>query len=38
LSNWGSVLTNFFDPGGNFNFTNPPDPTQAEQFFILQLR
>jgi hypothetical protein len=31
------VVTNFFDAGGNFNFTNPPDPTQPQQFFILEL-
>jgi hypothetical protein len=37
LSNWTPVVTNFFDAGGNFNFTNPPDPAQPEQFFILEL-
>jgi autotransporter-associated beta strand protein len=37
LSNWTPVVTNFFDAGGNFNFTNPPDPTQPQQFFILEL-
>jgi autotransporter-associated beta strand protein len=37
LSNWTPVLTNLFDAAGNFDFTNPPDPSQPQQFFILQL-
>ena len=37
LSDWTPVLTNLFDAAGNFDFTNPPDPSQPRQFFILQL-
>jgi autotransporter-associated beta strand protein len=37
LSNWTPVVTNFFDAGGDFNFTNPPAPGQPQQFFILEI-
>ena len=37
LSNWVPVLTNFFDAGGNFDFTNLPNPGQTQQFYMLEL-
>jgi hypothetical protein len=37
LSNWTILLTNLFDPNGNFNFTNAPDPANPQLFYILQL-
>jgi autotransporter-associated beta strand protein len=37
LSNWSPLATNLFDAGGNFNFTNPPDPGEPQQFFIIEL-
>lgn len=37
LSNWTPLLTNQFDAGGNFNLTNPVDPTAPQSFYLLQL-
>jgi hypothetical protein len=37
LTNWTIIATNQFGAGGGFNFTNPVDSTQAQQFFILRL-
>jgi glucuronoarabinoxylan endo-1,4-beta-xylanase len=37
LTNWTVIATNQFGPGGGFNFTNPVDPSQKQQFFILRL-
>jgi autotransporter-associated beta strand protein len=37
LTEWTPVTTNYFDAAGNFNFTNPPDPAQPAQFFILEV-
>jgi hypothetical protein len=36
-ANWPVVLTNPFDPLGNFNFTNPMTPGQPKLFYLLQL-
>ncbi|HEV2694629.1 MAG TPA: PQQ-dependent sugar dehydrogenase [Verrucomicrobiae bacterium] len=36
-ANWPVVLTNPFDPLGNFNFTNPMKPSQPKLFYLLQL-
>lgn len=37
LTNWTLLLTNQFDGGGNFNFTNPFG-TNAQSFYRLQLQ
>jgi hypothetical protein len=37
VSNWMRLLTNQFDAGGNFNFTNPISPNSAQSFYLLQL-
>ena len=37
LSQWKSVVTNPFDPAGNFNLTNPLNPPAAKLFYLLQL-
>ena len=37
LTNWTRRLTNQFDGGGNFNFTNPVNPGSPRSFFLLQL-
>jgi len=36
-ANWPVVLTNPFDPLGNFNFTNPMKPGEPKLFYLLQL-
>ncbi|MDR3456313.1 MAG: PQQ-dependent sugar dehydrogenase [Verrucomicrobiae bacterium] len=36
-ANWPLVLTNPFDPLGNFNFTNPMKPGEPKLFYLLQL-
>ncbi|HEU5396330.1 MAG TPA: hypothetical protein VFV81_04130, partial [Verrucomicrobiae bacterium] len=36
LTNWTRLLTNQFDAGGNFNFTNPVDPGASQWFYRLQ--
>jgi autotransporter-associated beta strand protein len=36
-TNWTVLATNIFGPDGQFTFTNPINPTQPNQFFILQL-
>jgi autotransporter-associated beta strand protein len=38
LSNWTRILTNQFDNGGGFNFTNPDDPKVPQSFYLLQLQ
>ena len=37
LTNWTRLMTNQFDTGGNFNFTNPITPASAQIFYLLQL-
>jgi autotransporter-associated beta strand protein len=37
LANWTRLLTNPFDVGGNFNFTNAIPPTAPQNFYLLQL-
>jgi hypothetical protein len=37
MSNWVPILTNLFDDGGNFDFTNLPNPGQTQQFYMLEL-
>jgi fibronectin type 3 domain-containing protein len=37
LSNWIRLLTNQFDTNGNFNFTNPIDPSAPQNFYLLQM-
>ena len=37
LSNWTPLATNYFDPGGNFILTNPPNPFQPLQFYQIEL-
>lgn len=34
---WSPLATNLFDAGGNFNFTNPVVPANAQEFFRLQV-
>jgi len=38
VSQWTVIATNIFDSGGNFDFTNPADPTAPQNFYLLQLR
>jgi hypothetical protein len=37
LTNWTRLLTNQFDAGGNFNFTNAVKTGTAQSFYLLQL-
>jgi autotransporter-associated beta strand protein len=37
LTNWTRLLTNQFDNGGNFNFTNALNPDSPQSFYLLQL-
>jgi autotransporter-associated beta strand protein len=37
LTNWTRVLTNQFDAGGNFSFTNAINPNVPQTFYLLQL-
>jgi hypothetical protein len=37
VSNWTRRLTNQFDAGGNFNFTNLVNPDWPQGFFLLQI-
>jgi len=37
LSNWTRLLTNQFDAGGNFNFTNAVKTNSAQSYYLLQL-
>jgi hypothetical protein len=37
LTSWTPIVTNTFDGGGHFNFTNGVNPTKPSQFFILKL-
>jgi len=36
-ANWTPVVTNYFDGAGGFNFTNGINPTNAQQFFQLEV-
>jgi arabinan endo-1,5-alpha-L-arabinosidase len=36
-SSWTRLLTNQFDAGGNFNFTNALNPSSAQGYYLLQL-
>jgi autotransporter-associated beta strand protein len=38
LSNWTRLLTNQFDAGGNFNFTNAIKTNNAQSYYLLQLQ
>jgi alpha-galactosidase len=38
LSNWTVIATNTFDGGGNFNFTNSPNPPAPQTFYLLKLQ
>jgi autotransporter-associated beta strand protein len=38
LTNWTPLLTNQFDSGGDFNFTNPMDSNTPQNFYLLQLQ
>jgi len=38
LTNWTPVLSNTFDPGGNFNFTNPANAAMPQTFYLLKLQ
>jgi len=38
LTNWTRLLTNQFDAGGNFNFTNPMSTNALQSFYLLQLQ
>lgn len=38
LADWTSVATNNFDGIGRFSYTNTPDPSKPQQYFILQLQ
>jgi len=38
LTNWTSIATNQFGPGGSFAITNSLDPAKPGQFFILRLQ
>jgi hypothetical protein len=37
LSNWTRLLTNQFDAAGNFNFTNPMNPSWPQSYYRLQV-
>lgn len=37
ISNWTPLLTNQFDTNGNFNLTNPLDPSAPQSFYLLQM-
>ena len=36
VGQWTAVLTNQYDGGGNFDFTNPIDPNAPQSFYLLQ--
>jgi hypothetical protein len=38
VSNWTRLLTNQFDNGGNFSFTNALNPIWPQGFYLLQLQ
>lgn len=38
LDQWAAIATNSFDANGNFAFTNQPDPTVPQTFYLLQLQ
>ncbi|HEY1661862.1 MAG TPA: NPCBM/NEW2 domain-containing protein [Verrucomicrobiae bacterium] len=38
LTNWTIISTSAFDAGGNFNFTNPANPTLPQMFYLLRLQ
>ena len=37
LANWTRLLTNQFDPNGNFDVTNPLPPNTPSEFYRLQV-
>jgi len=37
LTNWTRLVTNQFDGGGNFNFTNTLNTNSSQSFYLLQL-
>ena len=37
-TNWTRAVTNPFNAGGNFNFTNPVNPGQSRLFYLLQVQ
>jgi hypothetical protein len=37
LTNWTRLVTNQFDNGGNFNFTNTMNTNSPQSFYLLQL-
>ena len=37
LANWTPMLTNQFNGGGNFSFTNVIDPAVVSRFYLLQV-
>ena len=38
LNQWQSILTNPFDPAGNFNLTSPVNPDASQLFYRLRLQ
>lgn len=38
LTSWTVIGTNAFDPGGNFNFTNPVGSVAPQSFYLLKVR
>ncbi len=36
LIDWTPLITNTFNPDGSFSITNPIDPTQPHEFYIIQ--
>jgi hypothetical protein len=38
VTSWPLLLTNPFDPAGNFNFTSPVNPNAPQFFYRLQLQ
>ena len=38
IADWPVMLTNTFDAGGNFIFTNPPTSAGSQRFYLLRLQ
>jgi hypothetical protein len=38
LNQWTVIATNPFDASGNFIFTDQPDPTLPQNFYLLQMQ
>jgi parallel beta-helix repeat protein len=38
VAGWSANATNTFDPGGNFIFTNTPDPNMPQLFYLLRVQ